>query len=364
MARIALFVPSFEGGGAERVMATLANLFVRRQHEVFVVTARKEQGEYNALLEADVRVVPLNTGVMWRTIVPLVRWLRRERPDALLATLGEANIVALLARGFAHKSCRVVIREASTPTLAFHRHPSLKKRITGRLIPYFYPRAEAIVAVSRGVMQDLNRLLPKARDKIHLVFNPVVSCHVLTQAQMPVVHPWFQSREKPVVLAVGRLEDPKDYPTLLKAFSYVRQAVPARLVILGEGSKRASLQQLAQSLGIGNDLDMPGFDPNPFRYMARADVFVLSSRYEGLPNVLIQAMACGCPVVSTNCPSGPEDILDGGKYGELVPVGDAKAMADAILRVLQGERKTVPPEWLAQFDEEPVADQYLRLLLT
>ncbi|BCW97011.1 MAG: glycosyltransferase [Fimbriimonadales bacterium] len=364
MAQIALFVPSFEGGGAERVMLTLANAFHQRGIETCVITAKTIEGEHAHLLHQDIPIVRLQSGAMWRTIVPLARYLRRNPPMALLSTLGEANIVAVIARRLARRPIRLVIREANTPTTAFLKSESRKKRLTGRLIPLMYPLADTVVAVSTGVQHDLARLAPHARAKIRVIYNPVITPDLYQLRQISVAHPWFIDKHVPIVLGVGRLSPQKDFSTLLQAFDCIRRQMSARLVILGEGELRSQLDQLAAELGIQDDFDLPGFDPNPFRYMARADVFVLSSRYEGLPNVLIQAMACGCPVVSTNCRSGPEDILDGGKYGELVPVGDAEAMAQAIMRVLRGERKTVPPEWLQQFDAERVTDQYLKLLLS
>ncbi|CUU37471.1 MAG: glycosyltransferase [Armatimonadetes bacterium] len=363
MAQVALFVPSFEGGGAERVMLTLANAFHQRGIETCVITAKTIEGEHAHLLHRDVPIVRLQSGAMWRTIVPLARYLRRNPPIALLSTLGEANIVAVIARRLARCPIRLVIREATTPTTAFRKSASRKKRLASRLIPLCYPLADAIIAVSAGVQQDLTRLIPRAQSKVHVIYNPAITRDLYQLRDASVEHPWFVNKHLPIVLGVGRLTPPKDFPTFLHAFARVRRQMPARLVILGEGELRPQLEQLAAELGIQGDFDLPGFDPNPFRYMARADVFVLSSQYEGLPNVLIQAMACGCPVVSTNCRSGPEEILDGGKYGELVPVGDAEAMAQAILRVLRGERKPVPREWLEKFEEERVVSQYLKLLL-
>lgn len=215
MARLAVFVPSFEGGGAERVMVTLANLFAERQHEVQVITAKKQEGAFASMISQRVQVVPLRTGSMWRTIGPLARYLKQEQPDALLSTLAEANMVALVARRYASVAMRVVILEANTPTFAFRKSPKLKKRIAGRLIPHIYPLADAIVAVSTGVRYDLEQLLPSVRNKINLIFNPVIGPDLHALAQEPLSHPWFHPHEPPVVLSVGRLESQKDYAMLL-----------------------------------------------------------------------------------------------------------------------------------------------------
>jgi glycosyltransferase involved in cell wall biosynthesis len=239
----------------------------------------------------------------------------------------------------------------------------LKDRLFERLVKFWYPRADWVVAVSRGVQRDLLRYTRVSPERVALIYNPTYTHRLLELREQPVEHPWFAPGEPPVVLGVGRFYPQKDFATLLRAFAKVRANRLVRLVILGEGPLRSELEALAHQLGITEHVSMPGFVENPFAYMRRAAVFVLPSQYEGLPNVLIQAMACGCPVVSTNCPSGPEDILDNGKYGHLVPVGDAEAMARAILRVLDGDVPHVPEEWLLQFHEEHVAQKYLALLL-
>ncbi|MFN4032520.1 MAG: glycosyltransferase [Fimbriimonadales bacterium] len=359
--RIALFTVSLEVGGAERVFVTLANGFAARGHETQVALVKPE-GALREELRPAVRIVDLRTYRIGRTVLPLARYLRRERPDAMLSTLSQPNLAALLARRLARVSTRIVLREANTPTREFGNAVKLKDRVVPALIARLYREADAIVAVSKGVQADLMRLtrLPQAR--IPCIYNPVITHELLQRREEPVEHPWFTAGAPPVVLAVGRLTAQKDFPTLLRAFAAVRQQMDARLLILGEGEQRAELTQLAEQLGVAQDVQLPGYEPNPFRYMRRASLFVLSSRYEGLPNALIQAMACGCPVVATDCPSGPREILADGKYGALVPVGDGGALADAIIQGLQGRIPPAPPEWLQQFEESHIIGQYLRVL--
>jgi glycosyltransferase involved in cell wall biosynthesis len=217
--------------------------------------------------------------------------------------------------------------------------------------------------VSKGVADDLALLIGLSRDRIDVIYNPVVSDNLLLKAQEPIDHPWFAAGEPPVILSVGRLSPQKDQAMLLRAFAKVRKSIPARLIILGDGDERAALEALARNLHIESDVAVPGFVENPFAYMNKSAVFALSSKYEGLPGVLIQAMACGCPVVSTNCPSGPAEILDGGKYGPLVPVGDEDAMAAALRQKLQEDRTSPPVESLDPFRSEHVMDQIVRVLL-
>ncbi len=357
--RIALFTVSLEVGGAERVFVTLANGFAERGHSVQVVLTKPE-GALRKELSPAVRIVDLRTYRIWRTVLPLARYLRRERPDALLSTLSQPNLVAILAKRLARVPTRVVVREANTPTREFGGAIRLKDRVVPALIARVYRYADAIVAVSKGVQTDLLRLTGLPQTRIPCIYNPVITQELLQKREAAVEHSWFAEGAPPVVLAVGRLTAQKDFPTLLRAFA--RLPAPARLLILGEGEQRAELEQLAQQLGIPERVQLLGYEPNPFRYMRRASVFVLSSRYEGLPNALIQAMACGCPVVATDCPSGPREILADGKYGALVPVGDVDALADAILQGIQGRIPHAPDEWLQQFEESHIIEQYLRVL--
>ena len=355
--RFTFFLAHMGEGGAERVMVTLANAFARRNLVPTVVLAQAEGPLLKELLE-DIPVVDLRAGHMRLVLPRLTSYLRRHRPEVLLSTLSQPNLVALLARRWSQTSTRIVVREANTPTLEFGEASSWKDRIVPQLIGLLYPQADAVVAVSHGVASALQQLgVPKPV----VIYNPVITPQMLTLSHEPEVHAWFHGDE-PVVLGVGRLEPQKDFATLIRAFAQVVRVRPARLLIWGEGSQRPVLQQLIQSLGIGDRVALPGYVSNPFASMRRAAVFVLSSRFEGLPNVLIQAMACGCPVVSTDCPSGPAEILDGGRYGHLVPVGDVEALAAAILEVLAGGGKSVPSEWLQQFEESHGVAQYLQVL--
>jgi len=228
---------------------------------------------------------------------------------------------------------------------------------------HFYPWADAIIAVSRGIAEDLASLTGLPQERIIAIDNPILSETILTKLGEPLDHPWFAANSPPVILGAGRLVKQKDFPTLLKAFAQVRATRPARLMILGKGRKRTQLEALAWELGVAEDVAFPGFVPNPFPYMARAAVFVLSSAWEGLPGALVEALACGCPVVSTDCPSGPGEVLEQGKYGPLVPVKDAAALARAILSVLDA-----PPDRAqlrarsSVFSVERVADRYLEVL--
>ena len=350
------------GGGAERVMLTIASAMAARGVGVDLALM-SSRGEYLHLVPSNVRVVDLRFRHLLTYIFDLIGYVGRERPSAVLSTLLLTDLAALFAKLFYGKRLRVVVRQAITFSDALEEE-TFRTRQTMRLVKLLLPAADAVVAVSEGVAEDLRAQVPRAAHKITTIYNPVVNSDLAEQAREPVGHLWFSDRSEPVVLAAGRLAPQKDYPTLLRAFAEVARSRSARLVILGQGAERESLLELAARLGIEDRFDLPGFDVNPFRYMARASVFVLSSRYEGFPNVLAQAMACGTPVVSTDCRSGPREMLEDGRWGRLVPVGDWRAMARAIEATLDDP---IPAEALraraSVYSVEASVERYLEVVL-
>ena len=303
------------------MIVNLATGFAEHGHDVDIVLARR-RGPYLAQLAPGVRVIDLGVNRTLRCVPGLVRYLRRERPRALLACGDGANVVALWAKRLAGSPVRLLI---STHT-SLSRNAREATQARGRLIPYFvrrfYPWADDVIAVSQGVADDLAATAQLDRERIRVIYNPVDIRGIIEAATAPLDHPWFGPGEPPVIVSAGRLTRQKDYPTLIRAFGRVRQRRPARLLILGEGEDRPALEALARELGVDADLSLPGFVANPYPFMAAARLFVLSSAWEGFGNVLIEAMALGTPVIATDCPSGPAEILDQGRYGTLVPVGD------------------------------------------
>jgi glycosyltransferase involved in cell wall biosynthesis len=321
-------------------------------------------GPYLAKVPPEVRVVDLKSKspVILSKLLALRRYLRQERPMVLLSTLDNVNAAAWAQR-LAGVSTRVVICVQNNLSLDLQNEPGVMGKLKPYLARWFYPWADAIVAVSQGVAEDLMCLAGLPLEDIKVIYNPVVTPDLFEKAKESIDHPWFAPGEPPVLLGIGRLVNQKDFPTLIRAFALVRQHCPARLMILGEGEKRPQIEGLVRELGLEGEVTLPGFAANPFSYMARAAVFVLSSAWEGLPTVLIEAMATGTSVVSTDCPSGSSEILQGGKYGRLVPVGDVKALAEAILFTLS---QPTDPEVLQQrskaFSLERAVEQYLKVL--
>lgn len=373
---IALFTYGLAGSGAQWRMVNLARAFADRGHRVDLVVVRAH-GPLLQELSPSVRLIALGPwwerlpglrhtqGRWWLTgLLGLFRYLRREQPEVLLSTSYFSNIVALWARALAKVPTRVVIRVSNHLSHSLTHTPSLSRRLQLFSARRCYPWADAIIAVSQGVAEDVARMTGIARERIVAINNPVLSGSLSAKMQAPLEHPWFAPGSPPVLLSVGRLARQKDYPTLLKAFAHVRKTMPVRLLILGEGRMRARLEAVARSLGIAEEVAFPGFTLNPFPYMMLAAAFVLSSAWEGAPGALVEAMACGCPVISTNCPSGPAEILQDGQYGPLVPVGDEEALARAIASVLE---QRPDPEHLrtraAMFSVEQVANQYLDVML-
>jgi glycosyltransferase involved in cell wall biosynthesis len=300
-----------------------------------------------------------------RFLTDLTNYLGREQPDALLSAKTHANLVAIWARKIADVRTRIVVSERSTLSTVIQKSRKWRWRFTLPLIRKVYPQADLVVAVSNGVADDVSSCTGLSRERIVTIYNPTLTNHIEAQSILPVSHPWFDTEKIPVILGVGRLVPAKDFPTLLKAFAHIRAKRPARLVILGEGRERQALENLAVELGIASDFLLSGFVTNPYAFMSRAAVFVLSSLLEGLPNALIEALACGCPVVSTNCRSGPQEILGNGDFGPLVPVGNDRALAEAIFHTLEH-----PPNAerlrsrAAEFDIQTIAEQYLQALLS
>lgn len=377
---IAVFIYALTGGGAQRRTLTLVQEFATRGHRVDLVVVHS-RGSLTGLLPSSVRLVSLEEG--WSRLLPavirctghrgiqtlastgaLARYLRRERPDVLLSAASHVNLIAAWAHRVARVPVRLVLRASNHPSANVRLVPPFQRliRLTLQwLARRTYPLADAVIAVSNGVADDVARVTGVARASIVTVYSPVVGRWTAQQIAAPLDHPWFAADAPPVVLGAGRLVLQKDFSTLLRAFARVRARRPARLIILGEGGQRQQLEASARSLGIATDVLFPGYVKNPFPWMARAAVFVLSSAWEGLPGVLIEALACGCRIVSTDCPSGPTEILDGGRFGELVPVGDDRAMADAILKGLAGRAHARAP--VTAFSTNAAVERYLSVLL-
>ena len=361
--KIALFLPSLAGGGAERVVLNLARGFSNRGHKVDLVLVNAV-GPYMKDLPETVRLVNLRADRFLKSLFKLVKYLRKENPDVLISSLPPANIIAIWAKIISRNSCRLFLRLDNPTSVTLKHMTQFKGLLIWKLIPFFYPFADEFIASSRGIAEDIKKILSINEENIHVIYNPMDIDSINRLAEMPLAHPWFKEGEPLVILGIGRLSKQKDFPTLIHAFSLVRKQTSSRLVILGEGEERSALENLIREMKLENEIEMPGFVDNPYAYLAKASIFVLSSIYEGLCTVIIESLAVGTPVVSTNCPTGNDEILDSGKYGLLEPVGEPEAIADAILKTLaQRPEKSFLQNRASDFSFNERINDYLQVLL-
>lgn len=357
--RIVILVPDLYLGGAELVMLRLAEEFVKARREVHLVSlvgdgpleAKVPEG---VMLHSVVgrRALDRNGFLLAASALPsLVRLLRDIGPDAALSSMTGTNLLAVVAHRLSRSVARLVLREESSTT-------NLRSRFKRIALPILYARADAVVAVSDGVARDI-RSLGVAAERVHVVHNPV---DVQRLRKLADVGPKLACSDcGPYVMSLGRLTEAKDYPTLLRAYAASTLRSRHRLLIVGEGEQRANLENLVGELGLEDCVQLPGAMDNPYRVLADAALLVLSSRWEGLGNVLLEAMALGVPVASTDCPHGPRELLDGGRFGRLAPVGDPVALARAMDDEL-AHRAAAVGAALMQYDPHLVASRHLELL--
>lgn len=396
---VAVFITDLRFGGVQRVVFNLCKGLVASGLRVDLLVCMAS-GEMAAQVPDGVRIVQLQRGSkmfgrFWalradpagfksmlmpvllaakpvgrlKFIRPLSKYLKQNRPPVLLANDTDCNLIAVWSRALSKVPTRLVL--SAHRSVVAHTRQQLQAGKNGHwrwlylpaLIRRCYKRADAVVTVSAGVAEGLTQFCKIPAGSMQVIFNPVVTEKLLQMAAQPLRDDWVNSGTAPLLIGAGRIDEQKDFPNLLRAVAIVRQSIPVRVAILGEGDGRDELLSLAEHLGIADAVHLPGFVENPYAYMSAADVFVLSSRFEGLPTVLIEAIACGCAVVSTDCPSGPREILDDGKYGELVPVEDAESLAAAIKRTLE---TSLPSDQLTaranDFGPKKATAEYLRVL--
>jgi len=327
---LAVLLAELPMGGVGKMRAHLVNEIARRGYKVDLVLA-KTDSPYLGLISPQVRRVHLLTSNAVTGVPGLALYLLRARPLVMLVQRIRVNVLALRARALARSATRVFATVNINMTQKLAGHTERKRERELRQLRNYFPRDDGLIAVSHGVAADLAPLVGWPVERVQVAPNPTVTPELAALAKAPLDHPWFASGQPPVVLAVGRLMPQKDYPTLIRAFAEVRTKRPCRLVILGKGPQQLELEALAKSLGLANDIAFPGFVQNPYAYMSKAALYVMSSLFEGSPNALTEALAIGTPLVSTDCPNGPREILEGGRHGRLVSIGDVNALAQAMI---------------------------------
>ncbi len=318
---------AFSGeGGVERMVLNLVNGIAERGFDLDLVLT-KRRSLHTDSLHPQVRLLELNRRHTATSLFALRRYLLEHRPECMLVAKDRVGRLAVRARALAGTRTRLVLRLGTNLSAALEGRAGFRRWLRTAPMRRLYPALDGIVAVSQGVAEDVVALSGVAPERVRVVRNPVITPRLHRLAAEEPPHPWLRDKRLPVVLGAGRLTRQKDFPTLIRGFAALRERVGARLIILGRGSGLPGLRALAGELGVGPFVDFPGFAENPYAFMAHSDLFVLSSRWEGSPNVLTEAMALGTPVVSTDCPSGPRELLARGRVAPLVPVGDWSALA-------------------------------------
>jgi glycosyltransferase involved in cell wall biosynthesis len=363
--RIAILLAGNKMGGDTKVVFNLIEGLAARGFEIDLLLASSAQLALSDLPK-QVNVIDLQTPVTARTtstlklLVPLLQYLRRVKPKTLISNLCFTNAIVTFSKFLTFPAPKLILVEHLALSID-EQEGEPQSKLLPVLIRVLYPHADAVISVSQQLGAEL-------RNKYNLknvlaIANAVVNSRLAEQAQSDLNHPWFASDEIPVFLSAGRFTEQKDFTTLIQAFSILRQEMPARLVILGDGALRSRLEAQIQSLDLQADVELPGFVYNPYQYMSRATAFVLSSRWEALPTVLIEAMACGCQVIATQCRSGVDEILFGGEFGQIVPISDPVTMAAAMKNAIHNP---ISPKLLKyradDFSIEQVIDRYLEVI--
>jgi glycosyltransferase involved in cell wall biosynthesis len=358
---VCLFPGQLQLGGVGRNTLNLAEELLRRGVRVDLFLS-KRAGPYVSQIPEGARIWE-GGGRVRSSVIHLVRYLRAERPQLLVSARPYINLAAVLAVRLAGTATKVVVTERTSTETELRVRGGLRERLITLGCRVVYPHADHVVAVSESVAGDLERVTRLPRERIKVIYNPVVTRRIQDLQARPVDDAWVERSTNPLVLGIGRLTVQKDFPTLIRAVAQLEDDTPVRLAILGEGEDRESLQELVKTLGIEDRVYLPGYVDNPYAWMSRANLLVLSSGWEGLPTVLIEAMATGTPVVSTDCPGGSREILADGEFGTLVPMGSVPALAEAIRETLAqpiaGSRLR---ERAREFSAEAAADRYLELI--
>lgn len=378
--KVAFLLHNLEGGGIQRVALNLLKEMVKRDDISLDLVVASAKGSYLEQVPPGVRVVDLRINIDFRTkslirLVPAIaNYLRQEKPDILLSHLPYINSLAVMAKLLTRIAIKLILIEHTFPyhkAIELESSPAKIKQRKWQLLPtlmpvimrWFYPLADKVVTVSQGMARELEQDLKLKPNSVQVIYNPVIDDSLYLKFNAPVEHPWFQPNQPPVLIAVGRLAAQKDYVTLLRAFAQFREKYSARLLILGEGELHSDLEAFVSNLGLETDVSLAGFVSNPYAYMAKAAAFVMSSVWETFGIVLVEAMACGCQVISTDCPYGPNEILEQGKYGWLVPIRDVTALATAMQQALESPKNSDGLRHRAQqFRIEQAVSAYLNLI--
>ncbi len=340
--KIAFFLSSITDGGQSKVSLDIASGLAERGYDVrfFFSSVSNDiflDSVHEKLELVDIGIKPSlksNLPLSLKTIIPLAKSLKRFNPDIVISGGNVNNCVAIIAKSIFRQKIKIITTEHADLTSCLNNTNPFYAKIVLRLMKLCYPRANIVAAVSQGVADDLAHNLDLNTKSIEVIYNPIVNDQLIMLSELEVQHPFLNQKNVPLIISVGRLSVQKNYENLIDAFHLFLKHSNANLLIIGEGPERLKLQNKIDELDLGDKVDLFGHTSNPYKYISRADLFVLSSLWEGLPTVLIEALACNTPIVSTDCPHGPREILESGKWGSLVPIENSKALSDAMLDMI------------------------------
>lgn len=331
--KIAFFLATSGHSGVDRAMQNLIPAIVKRGYPVDLLHVRKH-GPNIRESHQNLNIIDLGAKHVYSSFGALVKYLKTEKPEVMLSDKDRVNRTALIARALAGVPTRLVLSSGTTISIDLTTRGAFERWLQRTSMGKLYPYADNVIVTSRGVADDMAEYTGLSRELIEVVPSPVINSDLFTK-ELPIPdHRWYREKSVPVILGVGELSRRKDFETLLRAFAKIRSQRQCRLVLLGKGNKRDELNATAKNLGIDDDFDMPGFVSSPYSYMAHASVLGFTSLWEGLGFVVIEALALGTPVVATDCPSGPREILNNGEYGSLVAIRDIDKFADALADAL------------------------------
>ncbi|SUA60541.1 Mannosylfructose-phosphate synthase [Oligella urethralis] len=359
---ITLLIPSLVGGGAEKVAIYLANEFIRSGNSVDIVTLRLDHTT-KLKLNSRIKIKCLKAKKMSLAVFEFSKFLKKKNTDIVLSFMTDSNIVAAISIMFLKRKPKLFLTKHSTYTKSENFFPKWLQLLAPYIVPVLYKRANKVICVTEGVAKDFQLRFNFPAESLEVIYNPLMAKEILDKSQKELEPQAILEKTigKKIILAIGRLVPAKNFSLLINAFKELNAKQSSHLVILGEGYLRKELTEQIHNLGLNDNVDMPGFIDNPYPWFKVADLFVLSSDYEGFGLVLAEALICGVPILSTNCEHGPSEILDNGKLGMLVPCGDMKSLVTGMISQLHNPLDVDATEKIREFDPKSIAGRYLEL---
>lgn len=360
MNKVSFFQSGLRGGGIARVNLNLAKYFIDKGYQVDIVVVKKV-GPYINQVPDKINIVDLKANRALSSIPKLVRYLNKFNPDVLISANNYINVTVAISHKLAKADTQLILSVHLDRRYRNSKSPFYRKIIMKYLMNFSYKYADEVVAVSKGVAKYISEVTDKDEDEVKVIYNPIYDKEIIEKSKEKADHPWLNESDVPVVITAARFVEQKNLSLLIRAFKIVSDKSGAKLIILGEGKLEEELKSLVKKLGLDNSISFEGFVSNPYKYIKRADVFALSSDYEGFGNVLVETLAVNTPIVSTDCPSGPSEILKNGEYGILVPVNNEIKLAEGIIKSLNSNNNKNLHERALDFSIENAGDNYIKI---